>query len=267
MSTQTMPDLAKEYLNWLKDRFINVPRGESQLLSTPFLDPFHDGIEIHLEMSGGEMVLHDGGRTYDNLLDLGVQIENSKRREDIIQRAIAGCGVRWNNGRLETIVTANLPQRAHFLITAILRVNDLWMSATPRGMNDFLAIVQEYFDEHDVRYVSNVSIPGRTVDHPIDFVISLPKGKERLIKLVPTPTLQAAKLVSFTWMELRESRSEAERIVLLNDLNIPDAFSEDEQTSRSVSEQTEAILRAYSNQVYRWSAKNEPAFISMLKAA
>lgn len=267
-ATAASPDLAREYLAWLKDRFLTVKRGESSILSTPFLDPFHDGIEIHTEMQGGQWILHDAGRTYDNLQDLGVQIEKSERRQQIIEHAIAGCGVEWKDGRLQTWATADaLAQRAHFLITAISRLNDLWMSAAPRTTGDFFALVREYLDERDAHYVANIPIPGRTVDHPMDFVVSLGKGRDRLVKLIGNPTLQAAKLVSFAWMELRDTRPQSQRIVVVNDTMIPDALSDDDDSSsRQMSQQGTAILSAYSNKVLTWSARNEAQFSEALLA-
>jgi hypothetical protein len=263
-----LPDLAREYLAWLKDRLLTVRRGEATVLSTPFLDPFHDGIEIHFEHRNGELFLHDGGRTLDNLLDLGIQIDKSERRQQIVEHAIAGCGVELLDGRLQTVATPDaLAQRAHFLLTAIARLNDLWMSAAPRTASDFFALVKEYMDERDVRYIANVPIQGRSVAHMIDFVISLGKGKDRLIKLMGSPSLQSAKLMSFTWMELREARPDSQRVVLLNDTGIPDALvDEGEPVSRNVSEQTSAILRAYSDRVLTWSARNDESFATQLVA-
>ena len=158
----------------------------------------------------------------------------------------------------------SVPQRAHFLLTAISRLNDLWMSATPRTAGDFFAIVKEYFDEHDVRYVANVQIPGRTVDHPMDFVISLPRGKDRLVKLMASPTVQAAKLVSFTWMEIQGTRPESQRLVVVNDIASGETSGADDEEppTRHISDQSQAILQAYSHTVLKWSdASNDDVFL------
>jgi hypothetical protein len=264
MSAQAMHDLSTEYLHWLKSNLIVFERGSSQVLSTPFLDPFNDGIEIALDSSGGEMILHDSGKTLENLLDMGVQIEKSERRQTIIQNAVAGCGVRMNNGRLETVVThGNRAQRLHFLTTAILRLNDLWMTATPRTITDFFEIVKEYLDQHDILYTANKSITGRTVEHPIDFIIPLPKGRDRLVKLIARPSVQAAKIASFTWIDLQEAQPDAQRIVLLNDLATADS-ADDEQLAvkpKLVNENVTSILKGYSNKIYSWSAAtNDPDF-------
>lgn len=271
MNTQVMQDLSSEYVNWLKSNLIIFERGTSQVLSTPFLDPFNDGIEILLDITGGEMVLHDGGKTLDTLMDMGVQIEKSERRQAIIQHAIAGCGVRMNNGRLETVVThANRAQRVHFLTISILRLNDLWMTATPRTITDFFEIVKEYFDEHNVLYTANKSITGRTVEHPIDFIIPLPKGRDRLIKLIARPSVQAAKITSFTWVDLKESQPDAERIVFVNDMAVEDTSPDDDATKKpkAVNDNVISILKGYSDKIYSWStAMNETNFAQQISSS
>lgn len=270
MNTQIMQDISSEYLHWLKSNLIFFERGASQVLSTPFLDPFNDGIEILLDASGGEMTLHDGGKTLNTLMDMGVHIEKSERRQAIIQNAIAGCGVRMNNGRLETVVThANRAQRMHFLTTAILRLNDLWMTATPRTITDFFEIVKEYFDEHDILYTANKSITGRTVEHPIDFIIPLPKGRDRLIKLISRPSVQAAKITSFTWIDLKDAQPDAERVVFVNDLAVEEGVSENDTAKKpkSVNDNIISILKGYSDKIYPWSvATNESDFAQKIRS-
>lgn len=271
MNMQVMQDLSSDYLHWLKSNLIVFERGSSQVLSTPFLDPFNDGIEILLDTNGGEMVLHDGGRTLDTLLDMGVHIEKSERRQAIIQNAIAGCGVRLNNGRLETVVThANRAQRMHFLTTAILRLNDLWMTASPRTITDFFEIVKEYFDENDILYTANKSITGRTVEHPIDFIVPLPKGRDRLIKLVSRPSVQAAKIASFTWIDLKDAQPDAERIVFVNDAVMDESTSPDDadKKPKNINENVISILKGYSDKIYSWrDAMNEPSFAQQIKSS
>jgi len=256
------PDLAREYSAWLRERISSREQAGTQILSTPFLDPFNDGIQVFLEPRGGEFLLHDNGNTLDNLSDMGVRIEDSERRQNLILRALSGCGVRLENGRLEITAThANLSQRIHFLITSILRLNDLWMSSISHRFVDFFELVAEFLDQKNVLYTPNVNIVGRTVEHQLDFVIPLPGRKERLVKLIGSPSPQTAKIISFSWLELREARPEAERIVILNDLRAPDPLeNNDEDEQRRVSEQTISILQGYSSAVYRWSERDATQF-------
>ena len=267
-TTFLQPDLASDYLAWLRDRLKTLQRGDVSVLSTPFLDPFHDGIQIYVEHRHGEYILHDNGDTIEHLQCLGVKIEDSERRKVLVERATAGCAVRLVNGRLESPASAtNLPQCAHFLITAVLRLNDLWMSHVPHTFTDFFELVGEFLDQQNVLYAANVSIPGRTVEHPIDFVIPLPQKAERLVRLIGSPSPQTAKLVSFTWMELKETRPAAQRAVVLNDIRSADPLTdESEETFRRVSDQTVAILRGYSDTIYRWSQRDTADFSRLWSA-
>ncbi len=222
------PDLAKDYLTWLRDRFKTFQRGDVSVLSTPFLDPFHDGIQIYVEHHHGDDILHDNGDTIECLQCLGIKIEDSERRQALVERARAGCAVRLANGRLEAAASAtNLSPRAYFLLTAVLRLHDLWMSHVPYTFTDFFELVGEFLDQRKVLYTANVTIPGGTVEHPIDFVIPLPRKAERLVKLIRSPLSQTAKFVSFTWMELKETRPAAQRVVVLNDIPSADPLTDE----------------------------------------
>lgn len=266
MTVQEKDNFIHDYLTWLKNRCSTEMRGAATVLHTPFLDVFNDGMAVHIEPKGAELILHDNGTTLENLECMGLQITDSERRMRLIQHAIAGCAVRFENGRLETsATTGNLPQRTHFLLNAMSRLNDLWMSATPHSVTDFFGMVQEFFDQQNVLYTANVSIPGRTVEHPMDFVIPLPHQQERLLKLIAAPSLQTAKVISFTWFELMETRPASQRVVLLNDIRPAGIFSEEEE-QRNISEQAFSILSAYSEKVFRWSDHTKPEFKKLWRA-
>lgn len=224
-----------------------------------------------MQPQGGELLLHDNGVTVENLLCQGLNL-GAERRQALMAHACAGCGVRQNDNRLEiTASMANFPQRLHFLVSAILRVNDLWLTASPHAMTDFFALVAEFLDQQSVLYTANVSVPGRTVEHPMDFIIPLPRQAERLVRLVASPRPQTAKLISFTWLDIGESRPKAEKVVLVNDVLTADPLDVDgvheDEARRGVSDQTLSILQAYSDRVFRWSEHGTPAFRALWAAA
>ena len=86
-----------------------------------------------------------------------------------------------------------------------------------------------------------------------------PRRKERLIKLISRPDTNNAKLVSFTWMELEQSRPDAEKVILVND-TLADSAEDGGDQLRTVSDQTVNILSGYSDRVYRWSERGNPKF-------
>lgn len=265
MNTRASPniDFAKTYAKWLHDHLVNVRHNDIELVSTPFLDPFNDGIEVAIDNTNGETIFHDLGRTINNLLDHGVDITKSEKKMQIVAHAIAGCGVRFNENlnRLEISAnSSNYAQKMHFLTTSIMRLNDLWMTAKPRTTTDFFETVKDFLDMHDILYTANKYIPGQAVEHPIDFIIPLKKGKERLIKLIPNPSIQTAKLTSFAWIDLKNAHYQAEKFVLINDIK-------NEYQSKK-SENIDSILETYSDKVMHWhSAENDPNFAVQLSHA
>lgn len=263
MKTAATENFAKTYSHWLQERIDVVERGRGFELSTPFLDPFNDGLRVFAEPRGNGFLLHDDGLTLENLACMGVDTKASERRQRILHSALAGCGVTFEGGRLQIEASpANLPQRIHFLLMAMMRVNDLWMTVTPHRTTDFFEMVCEFLDQRDVSYSTNVSIPGKTVEHPIDILISFPKRKERLIKLIARPDPNSAKLVSFTWMELQQTRPEAEKVIVVNDTQ-PEAPADGNDLLRNVSDQTVNILSGYSDRIFRWSGRQEAGFAGL----
>lgn len=260
MITAASENFTKSYSNWLLERIETVERGRGFELSTPFLDPFNDGLRVFAEPKANGFLLHDDGLTLENLACMGIDTHSSDRRQRILNSALSGCGVAFEGGRIQIEASmANLPQRIHLLLMAMLRVNDLWMTVTPHRTTDFFEMVCEFLDKQEVSYSTNIAIPGKTVEHPIDILISFPRRKERLIKLVSRPDTNNAKLVSFTWMELAQSRPDAEKVILVNDTLAEFAEDGGEQL-RSVSDQTVNILSGYSDRVFRWSGRAKPEF-------
>ncbi|MGH8718161.1 MAG: hypothetical protein ACREV0_04345, partial [Burkholderiales bacterium] len=87
------------------------------------------------------------------------------------------------------------------------------------------------------------------------------------IKLVGDPKPQTAKVISFTWLELREARPDSERVVVLNDVRAPDPLQdESDDEFRRISDQTMAILQGYSTDVYRWSDRGSRQFSALWTA-
>jgi len=83
------------------------------------------------------------------------------------------------------------------------------------------------------------------------------------VKLIARPSVQAAKIASFTWIDLQEAQPDAQRIVLLNDLATADSADDEQLVAKPklVNESVTSILKGYSNKIYSWSAAiNDPDF-------
>ena len=261
---KAFPDFATQYGEWLNSRLkASVHNGATEL-STPILDPMNDGMRVYIEPRNGGYYLHDDGLTLENLSLHGIDLRGSEKRSGFADSIVKSSGVTIHSDRIETTANeGNLPQRVHFLLMAMVRINDLWLTtrSAPQGL-DFFERVCAFLDEKGVRYSVNLSIPGRTVEHPIDIVVPLTRRRERFIKLIGTPSVNTAKVVSFSWIEIEQVRPTSERVILLND-----QLQDENGGGRSVSDQTVSILKGYSTGIYRWSERNEPSFSSLWEAA
>lgn len=256
-------DFAEIYSKWLTSRLsTSVHKGVTEL-STPLLDPLNDGMRVYVEQRPSGYLLHDGGLTLETLSLHGIDIEASARRRCLAETVLATCGLAIHETRIQTDATeANLPQRMHFLLSGMHRISDLWLTTRSAGGTDFFERVCGYLDERDVLYTTSMSVPGKTVEHPIDIVIPLPQRRERLVKLIGTPNVNTAKVVSFSWIEIQESRPTSERVVLVNDVS-----SVEGEEIKKVSDQTVSILEGYSSAVYQWSQRESSAFERFWRAA
>lgn len=260
---QTSPNFAAQYGKWLVSRISTSIREGVTEVSTPLLDPLNDGMRIFIEPTPNGYLLHDGGLTLETLSLYGVDVHATEHRRNLSETVLRTCGLMMADERIQTTANeGNLPQRMHFLLSGMHRISDLWLTVRPSGGRDFFERVCRYLDEREVLYSTNLTIPGQTVDHPMDIVIPLPKRGERLIKLIGTPNPNSAKVVSFSWIEIQKIRPTAERVILLNDES-----SDEEKEIRRISEQTAAILKGYSTAVYGWSKRFEKSFESFWKAA
>ncbi len=191
--------------------------------------------------------------TLETLSLQGIDIESSQRRKELIESTLSTFGLTIDSQRIQTIANdTNLPQRVHFLLCGMKRLSDFWLTLRSASSTDFFERVCTYLDDNEVLYSTNVVIPGKTVEHPIDILIPLPRRKERLVKLIGTPNVNTAKVVSFSWIEIEQARPNSERVVLVND-----AASSDDSIAKRLSDQTEAILSGYSTAYYRWSQRND----------
>ncbi len=260
---ELLPDFASDYGRWLTSRLSQQVRDGVVEVSTPLLDPLNDGMRVYIETGPGGTLVHDGGMTIETLAVHGVDVHSTVKRESLVDDILRSSGLSMEDDRIQTQANPhNLPQRMHFLLSAMHRISDLSLTARQGKATDFFERVCSYLDDRDVLYSTHLSIPGKTVEHPVDIIIPLPRRRERLVRLIGTPNINTAKIVSFSWIEVADVRPEAERVILIND-----EASGDRDEIKSISQQTESILQGYSTGMYRWSCRNNPEFKQFWRAA
>lgn len=213
-----------EYLKWIKDNTVTkaVEEGKVCSISTPFLDRHNDHLDIYLLKTNGNLKLTDNGYTIADLKMSGFEI-NTPKRESILKTALSGFGVKMN-GNDELYVDANpqnIGQKKHYLLQAILAVNDMFNLAQETVYSLFKEDVDLYFKSNDIFFSKDIKLTGKSgFDHNIDFLIPASKNKpERLIKAINTAKKDTILSSIMAFNDINQTReTPIKNFVVYNDL-------------------------------------------------
>lgn len=244
-----MDHLLNEYYEWLGERLSVRCVGSEAVITTPYLGPFNDYIQVFGDqISDEEWRLTDDGETLFNLQASGVDLTTEKRGE-LFNRAINRFGVSYSDPEL--FVKANgqdFAWQLHSLVQAILAVGDLLYTAQPHVKSIFLQEVEEWFSELGISAVSGSSFEGESgLTHRFDFVIpqNFETGtRERILDAVSAPTKQKIERVMFSWQDVQPTR-DARMYALLND------------TDQDLPHDKAQALKRYDITPVRWSHRSD----------
>ncbi len=238
-----------EYLRWIKDNTIakSVEEGKICSISTPFLDRHNDHLDIYLIKTENSLKLTDNGYTISDLRMSGFEI-NTPKRESILKTALNGFGVKISN-KDELFVDAtnnNIGQKKHYLLQAILAVNDMFNLAQETVYSLFKEDVELFFKSIGIIFSKDLKLTGKSgFDHNIDFLIPQSKNKpERLIKTINNAKKDTvlSSIMAFNDInQLRETKTQ--NYVVYNDIE------------KEVSKDIISALENYGVKNIPWSKK------------
>lgn len=142
----------------------------------------------------------------------------------------------------------NFAQKKHFLLQAMLSVNDMFMTTRANVNSVFLEEVESFLNENDIRFSDNVSFIGKSgFTHNFDFIIpKYRKIPERIIKVINNPRRDTAESLIFSWNKTKETRkSDVVMYAFLNDEN------------KSVSDSLISAFKQYEIKTIQWSVKDQ----------
>lgn len=213
-----------EYLKWIKDNTVvkTVEEGKVCSISTPFLDRHNDHLDIYLIKNNGALKLSDNGYTIADLKMSGLEI-NTPKRESILKTVLNGFGVKMN-GNNELFVEAtvnNIGQKKHYLLQAILAVNDMFNLAHETVFSLFKEDVELYFRSNNIVFSKDIKLSGKSgFNHNIDFLVPAIKAKpERLIKAINTAKKNSVLSAIMAFNDINQTReTPTKNFVVYNDL-------------------------------------------------
>lgn len=222
MSRAECQKLIDEYVGWLRQGLSVDEVGGACELTTPFLDRHNDHLQIYATRHNGTIILSDDGYILSDLRTSGLDIDTPKRRL-VLDGILKGLGVRTQEGQLLVEASgANLGQRLHSLVQAMLAVNDMFVMAQPRVASFFFEDVRNFLDMSDVRYTARLKLAGKSgYDHAIDFLIPKSRSRpERILQAIAAPKKDNIFAYLWTLSDTRAARSAesaTEAYAFLND--------------------------------------------------
>ena len=245
--TMMVNDWATEYFNWLKSKTVTTPLNGWDEVVTPFVDRHNDRIVIYIRRDGSVIRMTDDGYTIADLEATGCSLD-TVHRKSVLSGFLSSFGVKLVDNEL--VVEANdqtFAQKKHFLIQAILSVNDMFMLSRNQVANLFFDDLNSFLTDNNIRYITSVQFLGISgFLHRMDFVIPKSKNRpERMISSINNPTVDRAKVLLFNWNDIQQSRPvDSVMYVFLNDNN-------------SVSNNVISACMAYSTVPVLWSNRND----------
>lgn len=244
-------EIISEYLKWIKDNteIRSLSDGSSCAVSTPFLDRHNDHVEIYLTKAKGNIRLSDDATTLSDLKMSGFEI-SSPKREQILKTTLNGFGVHLGESN-ELYVDANMSnvgQKKHYLLQAILAVNDMFNLAQETVFSLFKEDVENFLRANNAVFAKDIKLTGKSgFDHNIDFLIPSIRGhRERLVKAINTPKKDPIMSAIWAFADVGQVReTPTKQIVIYND------------AERTVSADVVSALTNYQIDAIPWSNRSE----------
>ncbi len=248
--------LLATYLGNLEEQFSVEPEGEDCILTTPFLSPDNDPIQIRLSLKGESVEMSDMGESIGFLFLHGVELKPNSRQRWFFDTTLRRLGMAASESEITTKVPVGQVLDAIIRLTEAIRsAQHIVMTAKARSRLSFSEDVAEWLTGSKVDFRRSVDYTGAAGKHyTIDFEVAMaPVGKELTLMYAfqsNTPgwanALANRAIVSF--LEIKESGLPAFQSACLLD----DTVDDDVWTGPIV-----ATLRRHTDVVGFWEEKED----------
>lgn len=243
--------LRKIHQDWSTRKIKFEAINSSVAIQTPFVDMYHDNIELYLESVANKYRITDDGYTIDELSTLGVDIISSKTRNQFFERLLSNFGVSFKETTSELFIEFSslddFPLMQNRLIQCVIQVSDLLFTTRQKVLNLFNEEVANFFLDNDISINENQSMRGLTGnDFNFDFTIGRTRNTPpKAIKLVNNPTASAYESPLLSIIDVKPLRNETEFYVIAND------------TEKKIASSFISSLNSYEIPVLAWKQRND----------
>ena len=244
-----------QYIGSLEDKISIEPEGEDCILTTPFLSPDNDPIQIRVAIKGDTAEMSDMGESIGFLFLHGVDLKPNSRQRWFFDTTLRRLGVSATDSEIVTRAPiTDLADSVLRLTEAISSAQHIVVTAKARSRLSFGADVSDWLSESNVKFERSVDYLGAAGKHyVVDFdVLLAPTGKDRTLmyalqSLTPgwAGVLVNRAIVSF--LEIARAGVKFQSACLLDD-------SVEEEVWRGPSV---ATLKAHTDVVGFWEEKED----------
>jgi hypothetical protein len=137
----TSDDLSKAYFSWATKKIKFDQKENFVIVKTPFVDIFHDQIEVFVNKESDRYIVTDDGYTLDELDSLGIEIlKFSKKRKEYFKQVLMNFGVTLKNKELLVFFDDinQFPSSQNRLIQCMLQIFDMLQLSRSKVANLFI---------------------------------------------------------------------------------------------------------------------------------
>ncbi|HBX22617.1 MAG TPA: DUF1828 domain-containing protein [Desulfotomaculum sp.] len=241
-----------EYLSWLKGNFSMQSFGNDCIITTPFLDPNGDSIEIKAIIDSDQVVLTDDGETYDYLFLSGIDLfgKSNIRRNNLELSLHKNNAFLYNQNEIAVRVDKgeDFGNAMNRLIRAITSIQHLIYTIKEVPFRTFKDEVADLFFKNKVECITDYIVQGKTAEHKLDFYIER-NNKKIVFKTLSTESgpyaKRIAKEAAFIFIDIGIKNQMFYKVSVIDD-------TKDVWTPESTH-----ILSEYSNRLLKWTNQNE----------
>ena len=246
-------ELSTAYFDWATKSIQLIEKESFVQVKTPFVDMYHDRIELVVEKKREHFIVSDDGYTLDELDTLDLHLSGSKvtkKRASLFNKILLTFGVTLSQDN-ELVVSFNkledFPEAQHRLVQAMLQVFDMLQTSRDKVFNFFVEDISEYFLDNEIQFSTRANYIGKTGSSTqFDFLIGQTrKRKERALKAINSPKPSSYEGPLMGIIDVRETRPETDFYIIANDSSI------------TLSDRFINAFKNYNVPVLRWTERNK----------
>ena len=241
--------LIKIHQEWSTKQITFEKTDSSLKIETPFVDMYHDSIELFIDSSSDGYLLSDDAHTVTELELSGLKINASKNRQVMFDKILLNYGVSYNTLTKELFIKFkninDFPNLQNRMIQCIIQVSDLLFTTREKVLTLFNEEVAEFFMDNRIPISKSQSLRGRTGN---EFVFDITIGElknyaPKAIRLINNPSKNSYESPLLSIIDVKPLWPDTEFYVIANN------------SEKNIDFAVESSFSSYDIPLLKWNEK------------